>query len=158
MDSTRHLLVLPATETMTPALLDKIESLVTAGAVIVGNPPRKSPSLMNYPACDHLVASKALLMWGKSDSPNEVSERRLGKGKIYWGGTLSNIKLPELYPIYDVTAALLNKMKIQPDFESTGPIRYTHRSQQIRDIYFVSNKTNETVNSSCTFRTSSNIN
>ncbi len=152
--ATYHLLVLPATETMTPALLDKIESLVTAGAVIVGNPPRKSPSLMNYPACDHLVASKALLMWGKSDSPNEVSEHSLGKGKIYRGGTLSNIKLPELYPIYDVTAALLNKMKIQPDFESTGPIRYTHRSQQIRDIYFVSNKTNETVNSSCTFRTS----
>lgn len=152
--ATYRLLVLPAAETMTPALLDKIESLLKAGAVIAGNPPRKSPGLTDYPLCDQLVASKAMLIWGKSDPPLEVSERQFGKGKLYWGGSLSNIKLPELYPDYDVTAGLLMKMDIQPDFESTGPIRYTHRSQINRDIYFVSNKTNEKVTAICTFRIS----
>ena len=59
-----RILVLPATETMNPALLDKIVSLAKEGAVIVGNPPKKSPGLMNYPECDKLVVSKAVLMWG----------------------------------------------------------------------------------------------
>jgi len=147
-----RLLVLPAVETMTPELLDKIVSLVKEGAVILGNAPVKSPSLVNYPECDQQVASKAMLMWGNSTPPNDVTEIQFEKGKIYWGGTLSNIKLPELYPNYDVTAEILKKMGVQQDFESTGPIRYTHRSMDGRDIYFVSNKTNERIKSICTFR------
>ena len=147
-----RLLVLPAVETMTPELLDKIESLVKVGAVIVGNPPAKSPSLVNYPAFDQQVASKSMLMWGNITPPNAVTEIQFEKGKIYWGGTLSNIKLPELYPNYNVTAEILKKMGVRQDFESTGPIRYTHRSMDDRDIYFVSNKTNERVKALCTFR------
>jgi hypothetical protein len=150
--ATYRLLVLPATETMTPELLDKIESLVKEGAFIVGNPPRKSPSLVNYPECDRLVVSKAKSMWGKADTPSEVSEREYETGKIYWGGQLSNIKQPDLYPNYDFTAEILRKMGVQTDFESNGPIRYTHRSLEDREIYFVSNKTNEKVTAECLFR------
>ncbi|MFA5814204.1 MAG: glycosyl hydrolase [Bacteroidales bacterium] len=149
-----RLLVLPAMETMTPELLDKIESLVKEGAFIVGNPPLKSPSLVNYPDCDRLVASKAKSMWGKDEAPANISERDYEKGKIYWGGQLSNIKQPELYPNYDFTAEILRKMGVQTDFESTGPIRYTHRSLDDQEIYFVSNKTNEKVTADCTFRIS----
>ena len=152
--ATYRLLVLPSVETMTPALLNKIESLVKEGAIIVGNPPRKSPSLVNYPDCDQLVAEKARSMWGNSDSPGEISDRRIGKGKIIWGGLLSNLKLPELYPSYDVTAGLLREMGLLQDFESTGPIRYAHRTQPDMDVYFVSNKNNERVNPLCTFRVS----
>jgi len=152
-----RLLVIPAVETMTPELLDKIESLVKEGAVIVENPPLKSPSLVNYPECDQQIASKAVLMWGNSTAPVEISEIQFEKGKIYWGGALSNIKLPELYPNYDVTAEILKKMGVQQDFESTGPIRYTHRSTENREIYFVSNKTNERVKALCTFRVGEGI-
>ncbi|MDP2336497.1 MAG: glycosyl hydrolase [Bacteroidota bacterium] len=149
-----RILVMPDVETMTPALLDKIESLVKAGAVIVGNPPRKSPSLVNYPECDNQVAAIAQSVWGAFNPPAEVSEIQVGKGKILWGGAFSNIKLPELYPNYDATAELLKKMGVEQDFVSTGPVRYTHRTQTDLDIYFVSNKTKETVNSRCTFRAS----
>jgi hypothetical protein len=45
-------------------------------------------------------------------------------------------------------------MGVHQDFESTGPIRYTHRSMENKEIYFVSNKTNEKVNTVCTFRIS----
>ena len=152
--ATYRLLVLPATETMTPALLNKIESLVKAGAIIIGNPPKKSPSLVNYPECDRLIAEKAKSMWNASVSTSDISEHQLGKGKIYWGGKFSNIKLPELYPDYEATAGLLKKMGVQPDFESTGPVRYTHRSFENKEIYFVSNKTNEKVITNCTFRVS----
>ncbi|HEY3388674.1 MAG TPA: glycosyl hydrolase, partial [Prolixibacteraceae bacterium] len=143
--ATYRILVLPEVETMTPELMDKIEMLVRNGAVIIGNPPLKSPSLMNYPKCDELVASKAKLIWGKSTPPKEVSELKYEKGRIYWGGTLSNIKRPELYPDYDATVEILKKLGVQQDFESTGPIRYTHRSVGNKEIFFVSNKTNESV-------------
>ncbi len=47
-----RVLVLPRFDTMTPALLRKIRSLVAAGATLIGSPPRRSPSLSGYPQCD----------------------------------------------------------------------------------------------------------
>ena len=43
-------------------------------------------------------------------------------------------------------------MSVHQDFESDGPVRYTHRTQKDLDIYFVSNTTTQTVNTLCTFR------
>ena len=149
-----RLLVLPATETMTPALLNKVESLVNEGAVIIGNPPRKSPSLVNYPECDKQVAAKSGSMWGATTAPSQISERKLGKGKIYWGGAFTGIKLPELYPDYDATASILREMGIPKDFASDGSVRYTHKSLSSGEIYFVSNKTSATLNTNCSFRVS----
>ena len=147
-----RILVLPASETMTPALLHKIESLVMAGATIIGNPPHTSPSLVNYPDCDQEVALKAMLMWGKFDPPATVSEIPVGKGKIYWGGKFSAIRLPDLFPDYDATAALLKKMGVKPDFESTDSIRYNHHLVEFGDLYFVSNKTSKPADPTALFR------
>ena len=152
-----RLLVLPKTETMTPALLSKIESLVKAGATVIGNPPRKSPSLANYPGCDKQVVEKAASMWGELTAPEEISKRVLGKGEIYWGGSFSQTKYPELYPDYYSTANLLRKMGIQEDFMSTGPVRYTHQLIESGDMYFVSNKTNFSIKTNCLFRVKKGI-
>jgi hypothetical protein len=84
-----HLLVLPDVESMTPELLQKIESLVKAGARIVGSPPKKSPSLRGYPACDQQVADLAEQLWGGLEVPSKVSIRKYGSGTIYWGGELA---------------------------------------------------------------------
>ncbi len=149
-----YILVLPKTETMTPALLTKIESLIKDGAVIIGNPPRKSPSLVNYPECDTQVTAKSLSMWGATTAPSKITERKLGKGKIYWGGDYSNFNLPELYPNYDATAIILREMGIPEDFESTGLVRYTHKLIKSGEIYFVSNKTNTALTANCSFRVS----
>ncbi len=150
--ATYRILVLPSCETMTPNLLNKIELLVKAGAVIIGNPPRKSPSLSDYPNCDEQVASKAKQLWGELDAPAIVSKRLIGKGKIYWGAVFSQVKFPELYPNYDLTASILLEMGLIEDFKSTGPIRYTHQLNQTGDVYFVSNKTNSKTNNVCKFR------
>lgn len=152
-----RLLVLPASPTMTPQLLDQIESLIKAGAIVVGNPPQKSPSLVNYPECDRQVAEKARQIWGGTIAPVEFSERNYGKGKIYWGGALSKIKQPELYPDYETAAGILRKMGIGEDFEASEAVRYIHEQVSSGDIYFVSNKTNEKVSVSCTFRVNSGI-
>ncbi len=148
------LLVLPKTETMTPALLTKIESLVSEGAVMIGNPPRKSPSLVNYPGCDQQVAARSGSMWGLTTAPAQISERKLGKGKIYWGGAFSDFSLPELYPNYDATASILRKMGIAEDFASDGSLRYTHKLIKSGEIYFVSNKTNTFQKVNAVFRVS----
>lgn len=145
-------LVLPNTETMTPTMLTKIESLLKAGATVIGNPPRKSPSLTNYPECDRQVSELAGKIWGDASAPSDITQRKVGKGSIYWGGAYSAMKYPELYPDYNSTASLLRDMGIQEDFMSTGPIRYTHQQFEFGDVYFVSNKTNFSVTTNCFFR------
>ncbi len=145
-------LYLPASETMTPALLNKIESLVNDGAVIIGNPPRKSPSLVNYPECDKQVAEKATAIWGDLQAPEQVTKKSFGSGTIYWGGKFSQIASPDLYPDYESTAEILREKGIPEDFTSNEPVRYIHQVNQVGDVYFVSNKTNTKIESNCLFR------
>ncbi|MBN1126464.1 MAG: hypothetical protein JXA82_15775 [Sedimentisphaerales bacterium] len=83
-----RLLVLPSFDTMTPNLLRKVRELVEAGATVVGPPPRKSPSLMNYPQCDEEVASLAIDLWGQEPPPDKVKKRLFRRGRIFWGGDL----------------------------------------------------------------------
>ena len=147
-----HLLVLPAFDTMTPELLQKIESLVKAGAIITGNPPLKSPSLVNYPECDQLVRTGAETLWGDMVIPKTITEHNYGKGKIFYGGNLTLVDSTELYPHYSVTADLLKQLNVATDFESSGPIRYTHRATEDFDIYFVANRENQKVETECLFR------
>ncbi len=145
------LLVLPAFNTMTLALLKKIESLVAAGAIIVGRPPVKSPSLSGYPACDDSVRTLAAELWGSLEVPEEVTERPHGKGRIYWGGELSIMDSASLYPGYDATARLLGQLGVNHDFTCSAPLRYTHRTMDELDIYFVSNTAAEIVTADCIF-------
>ncbi len=150
--ATYRLMVLPAVATMSPALLGKVKELIKDGAVAIGNPPRKSPGLSNYPECDHQVGVMAKDLWGSMQVPDEVSDRIYGKGKIIWGKNLINQKLGTLYPDYDFTSNLLNKMDVKKDFESSASLRYTHRTSKDWDIYFVSNRSNHPVKANCIFR------
>jgi len=143
--ATYGVLVLPDVETMTPELLAKIASLVKAGAVVTGNPPSKSPSLVGYPTCDEQVRSLAADLWGnKMIIPAHAS---LATSKNPAGQMAT-----ELYPPYDSTATLLRKLGVNPDFTASGSIRYTHRSLPDREIYFISNRTGKPVEDVCLFR------
>ena len=57
-----------------------------------------------------------------------------------------------MYPHYTATARLLAEAGLPPDFESEGPIRYTHRRAGETDIYFVANRESDSVETTCTFR------
>ena len=136
-----RLLVLPPSETMTPALLAKIKELVEAGATVVGSKPAKSPSLGDYPKCDAEVQRLASELWGDCDG-NTVKEHRCGKGKVICG------KAPEV---------VLAEMDVAPDFQSeitkqTATARYIHRAADGMDFYFVSNNNPRAVDAVCTFR------
>lgn len=145
-----ELMVLPNFETMTPVLLKKITSLVEQGARIVGIPPVKSPSLVDYPTCDNEVQKLAENLWGTLQTPNAFNEISFGKGSVFWGGKL---KTDELYPSYKVTTELLAQLNIDEDFKSdNNSIRFGHRKTNEQDIYFVANRTNEFQKTACTFR------
>ena len=146
-----HLLVLPCFKTMTPQLLRKIRNLVYDGATIVGLPPQKSPSLSNYPECDTELQSLAIELWGSTEIPETQTTRMFGKGNIIWCKDLHD-NADNLYPTYSFTANILKQKDIPEDFESSGQIRYTHRTTDGCDIYFVSNCTNQSISAECIFR------
>ncbi len=150
--ATYMILVLPDFETMTPGLMEKIEYLSQKGAVIIGNPPLKSPSLTGYPECDQKVRSLAEKVWGSLIVPGNATLRNYGKGKIHWGGHFSQADTAGLYPEYEVVSDLLKEMEIGEDFSASGSIRYTHRTTTDWDIYFISNRTGLPVQDNCTFR------
>lgn len=146
-----RVLVLPDVATMTPETLTKIDQLVQAGATIIGKPPVKSPSLVNYPACDTSVSTLATAMWGGATAPGSVTPVSRGSGTIYWGGNLE--PGAALYPSYAATASVLAGLGLAEDFTSpSGKLRYQHRVTTDRDIYFVSNRTGETLDTEGVFR------
>jgi hypothetical protein len=146
--SSYRVMVLPQFETMTPKLLVKIRELVKAGATIIGSPAQKSPSLVDYPACDEKLQALSVELWGGLKVPDAITKRRYGNGNVYWGGNSSD----GLYPDYSVAASVLKAMEIDEDFNSNGSIRYTHRQTKEREIYFLSNKSDQIIQADCKFR------
>ena len=149
-----EIMVLPNFETMTPDLLKKITSMLEEGAKIIGTPPVKSPSLSGYPNCDTQVKIMAEKLWGSLETPEALSERTYGEGRIYWGGKLSKAYSDTtLYPDYKSTREILERMSIHEDFVSKGDkIRFGHRKTEEKDIYFVANRTGEFQKTECVFR------
>jgi hypothetical protein len=148
--ATYSLLALPAFDTMTPELLKKIISLVNDGATIIGLPPTQSPSLEGYPECDKEVRALAKTLWGEGEIPINLKTTTYGKGRVVFGQELKS-RADNLFPHYDVTADILSKAT-PPDFETTGEIRYTHRTLPGTDLYFVANRSAVESAAECAFR------
>lgn len=147
--TTYRILVLPELETMTPKLLRKIKNLVRAGATVWGPAPKKSPGLQDYPKCDVEVQKLAREIWGDCDGIN-VLEHALGKGRVAWRKT--TVKPLEQYGDFAAVTNLLKHSRILPDFESDGPIRFTHRRDANAEVYFVANRESKEVRANACFR------
>ena len=130
-----RVLVLPKQETIRPSVLKKIEQLVADGAVILGPPPSRSPSMENYPVADQEVNALAKKMWGDLS----VKQRSYGKGTIY-----TNVELKEV----------LDRSGVIPDcqFGENDPVLYVHRTAGDNEIYFITNQSDRTITVSPQFR------
>lgn len=127
--------------------------MVEKGAKIIGNPPVKSPSLVDYPNCDTKIKILAEKLWGTIQIPENRSERKFGEGTIYWGGNLTCLASDVLYPTYENTLGILSQLNISADFESSNnTIRFGHRKTADKDIYFIANRTNVKQSTTCAFR------
>jgi hypothetical protein len=133
---TYAVLVLPESDEMHPAVLEKIERLVSAGATVVGSRPMHAHGLEGYPTSENKVREIGARMWGDLDGKSRTS-RAFGKGRVVWG-----------IPLREVLAS----MKIGPDFTAPEPFDYIHRRDGETDIYFVRNKTAEPVKGTLQFK------
>jgi hypothetical protein len=130
------LLVLPELDTMRPEVLRKVRDLVKAGATVLGPSPSRSPSLENYPKCDDEARTLAAELWGGADT-RQAGERQFGRGRIVWGKPLEDVLAP---------------LKSPADFQSSAPLRYTHRRSGDVEIYFVANPKAESLTTTAAFR------
>jgi len=105
-----RLLVLPASATMRPAVLEKIGRLVAAGGAVLGAPPTRSPSLENFPAADEEVKSLAAEIW---KSP----------------GVMTGMNLTQAF----------ERLKVTPDVVVPADVLWKHRADEAADIYFLTN-------------------
>jgi hypothetical protein len=117
--------VIPQVETMTPKLLRKIAELAEQGATVIasGKPPQKSPSLTDLGQGDAEVKKLADRLWGS--------------GKVIIGKT---------------AAEVLSARGVKPDFSATPILRYTHRSLDDAEVYFVANPDPKQVDAVAQFR------
>jgi len=123
------IMVLPKLETMRPELLRKITLLVNDGAVILGPPPLRSPSLQNQPKADQQVRYMAAKLWGDVDGINKKS-RKFGKGMI-----LNGMDMKEALAF----VSCIPDCKLPED----NSIHFGHRTLGEGEIYFVSNQTDK---------------
>jgi hypothetical protein len=75
-------------------------------------------------------------------------------GMSPWGRLGPAEEFPEVYPDYAELAAVLRADGVLPDFEADGPLRYTHRRDGQTEIYFVANRSADTVTAKAAFRVS----
>ncbi|MGA2683829.1 MAG: glycosyl hydrolase [Verrucomicrobiota bacterium] len=138
--SYRVLILPPSDPDMTPDLLRKLAGFVADGLVVVGRPPRASPSLEGYPACDVEVQELATRIWGDGDG-RTVTEHTFGRGRAVWGRSLVQV---------------LGDLNLEPDFAYPAPdnaqLDYIHRRDGATEIYFVSDQRNQFDTVECSFR------
>jgi hypothetical protein len=118
-------LVVPEVETMTPKLLRKISELAEQGATVIASrkPPQKSPSLADLGQGDAEVSKLADALWSS--------------GKIITGKT---------------AAEVLGARGVKRDFSATPTLRYTHRTLDEAEVYFVANQEPKQVDAVANFR------
>lgn len=122
-----------SSERLTVPALRQIAALAEAGATIVGQPPRSSPSL-----ADDLDAFAALVarLWPGG------GETRIGKGRVIAGT--------------DVEAAL-GRIGVVPDLDFGDPVAardlmFVHRKLEDGDLYFVLNRSDREMTLDARFR------
>ena len=132
-------LVLPKIKTMRPELLEKLETLVRDGLVILGPAPERSPSMKGYPECDVKVRGIAARMWRNNTDPFSRSVS-YGKGRIYKDASLEEV---------------FTDLGIAPDFTTEDPalpIQFIHLRLADGEYYFVSNQGDKAISFDGLFR------
>lgn len=132
-----RVLVLPPLTTMRPALLQKIQELIAAGAIVVGPPPMRSPSMENYPQADQELRRIASTLWTKATESEQGHS--YGRGKLFQANDLQK---------------LFHQIGLHPDMKGTAgdSLLFAHRVVNHTDIYFISNQAHSTFSTNPSFR------
>jgi hypothetical protein len=127
--SYRYLVIPDGTaDEMSPKVLDKIRELIEDGITLVGERPKRSLGLVNYPASQASITGLAAMLWGGVHE-NSKKTRHVGKGRVIQNTTLEQIMAAD---------------GLHPDLELRGitndlELDWIHRQTDRMDIYFVAN-------------------
>ncbi|MFC1766300.1 glycosyl hydrolase [Planctomycetota bacterium] len=133
--STYRILWLRGSQRMLRSTAEKIKELVMAGAVVLGDKPVESPSLMDKGedvATLHAIADE---LWG-----NEAfGMKSVGKGKVYWGQSIADV---------------LKAEAVQPDLIAPKKLNayWHHRKTADADLYFLSSQNDKATDATISFR------
>jgi hypothetical protein len=105
---------------LAPATLSKLKELLEAGATVVGEAPEISPTLSGGVEAERKFASVVKELWG--DKPAQTGDRKIGKGRLLWGGELDSN---------------LVKLGIEQDVVGANSGSWFHRRDGETEIYFV---------------------
>lgn len=139
------------TDALTPAVLQKLLDLVTAGVTLIGPPPERIFGYEGYPESDQEFEKLKAQLWTTADS----GIRTIGAGRVIWGYSLEEVLNrdnlpPDLEIVEDpATDALPESVMgglLVPGFD------YIHRKIGNMDVYFVSNLRNAKATGDFTFR------
>ncbi|HWC58400.1 MAG TPA: glycosyl hydrolase, partial [Verrucomicrobiae bacterium] len=122
-----RLLALPDRTVISLPVLRKLKEFVDAGATLIGTRPDTASGLSGFPASDAEV--------------KQLTEQLWGSGRVIAGGTARDA---------------LNRLNVKPDFESESPgtaeINFIHRRDGDTEIYFIANRSTNSVALNGTFR------
>ena len=141
--SYRYLVIPDGTaEGMSPQVLDKIRALIEGGVTVVGQRPKRSLGLVNYPASQEHVTRLAALLWGADENREKI--RHVGKGRVIQETRLDEVMTADALP---------------PDLEMRGvtnaiELDWIHRQTDSMDIYFVANLSATSGQAEAAFRVS----
>ena len=129
------IIMLRDSQRMLLSTAEKLKELVSQGAIVLGNKPVNSPSLMDD---DHDLSQLKKIadeLWGNTP----LGVKSVGKGRVYWGQSLEQV---------------LESEKIQADVQvpKQTDVRWLHRSTEEAEIYYVTNQHNSALDVSITFR------
>lgn len=134
-----RLLWLPDAPNMLPKTLEKIQSLIRAGATVVGNPPVGLATLAGGQANRKRFETLVEEIWGKANGKQQA--KKISKGSI-----LSGMSLQEA----------LNKLQITPDVVGEDAL-WSHRQIEGADWYFISAPRGRGFKGSLDFRNSGDV-
>lgn len=130
-----RIILLRDSKEMLLSTAEKLKELVLGGAVIVGDKPLDSPSLMDDENDVKTLTAISDALWDNTKS----GVKQVGKGKVYWGTSIKEV---------------LKAESIQPDVivPKDADIDWIHRQTEDADIYFVSTKSENPIDVSLSFR------
>jgi hypothetical protein len=134
MGNAYKLLVLPHSRRLSLEALERIAAYMKEGGAVAGRPPLEPAGNVSEAASRHF-SKLAEDIWANLST---------GEHRSYGKGTVFNVE--------DGRSALA-ALQVVPDFEdSTGKLDYVHRSDGVRDIYFIRNGSARAVDADAVFR------
>ncbi|WP_299130102.1 glycosyl hydrolase, partial [uncultured Winogradskyella sp.] len=130
-----RIITLRDSKEMLLSTVKKLKKLVLGGAVILGDKPLDSPSLMDDENDLKELALIADELWGNT----KEGVKRVGKGKVYWGKSLDAV----------LEAERIAQDVIVPD---DLDIKWIHRETTDAHIYFVASNHDKPVDATLSFR------